>query len=116
MKQSKIEIFIKAISIMATHAATVKWGKETLSITLDPAAGVHGLKQQLNELTNVPTGRMKIMSKSWKGLLKDNVDLTKLSFKTPVQLLLMGSAETLPEKPAAKTVFLEDLPPEEKAR
>ena len=104
---------------MTTYPATVKWGKETLTITLDPSLGPSGLKAQLNTLTNVPLHRMKIMPKSkglWKGLLKDDVDLNKLSYEAPVQLLLMGSAEVLPEKPKVKTVFLEDLPPEEKAR
>lgn len=104
---------------MTTYATTVKWGKETLSITLDPAAGPSGLKQQLHTLTNVPIERMKVMPKSkglWKGILKDDADFSICTFQEPVQLLLMGSAEKLPEKPAVKTVFLEDLPPEEKAR
>ena len=39
---------------MTTYPATVKWGKETLSITLDPSTGPAGLKSQLNALTNVP--------------------------------------------------------------
>ena len=104
---------------MPSYAATVKWGKESLSISLDPSAGPTGLKQQLSALTNVLPERMKIMSKSknlWKSLLKDDTDLTVFSFESPVQLLLMGSAEKLPEKPSVKTVFIEDLPPEEKAR
>ncbi|KAL7519552.1 hypothetical protein ACHAWX_004310 [Stephanocyclus meneghinianus] len=104
---------------MATYATTVKWGKETLSLNLDPSLGPAGLKKQLHALTNIPIDRMKVMSKSknlWKGILKDDVDLTSLPFESPVQLLLMGSAEKLPEKPAVKTVFLEDLPEEEKAK
>lgn len=104
---------------MATYATTVKWGKETLSLNLDPSLGPAGLKKQLHALTNIPIDRMKVMSKSknlWKGILKDDVDLTSLPFESPVQLLLMGSAEKLPEKPAVTTVFLEDLPEEEKAK
>jgi ubiquitin carboxyl-terminal hydrolase 14 len=100
-----------------TVTATVKWGKETLSISLNPSLGPVGLKQQLSSLTNVPIDRMKIMAKSknlWKGLLKDDEDLTALPLTSPVQLLLLGSAEKV-EKPTATTVFLEDLPPEEKA-
>ncbi len=54
--------------------------------------------------------RMKVMAKSkglWKGVLKDTVDL--------IQMLMMGSM-TLPVEPVRKTVFLEDLAPEEAAR
>ena len=44
---------------------SVKWGKET--ITLDKfvvAAGVKGLKTELEEKTRVPADRMKLMAKS----------------------------------------------------
>lgn len=103
------------------YACTAKWGKETIEVQLDPSAGVSGLKSELQARTGVPMERMKIMPKSkglWKGVLKDNVDLTSLKLsgiKPPIQILMMGSA-TLPVEPVKKTVFLEDLPPEEAAK
>lgn len=100
---------------------TVKWGKETISIELIPANGVKGLKADLESKTGVPADRMKLMPKSkglWKGLLKEEFDLTSIDYakiKPPIQMLLMGSAAKL-TGPKAKTVFIEDLPPEEVAK
>ncbi|KAL9187756.1 hypothetical protein ACHAXT_006134 [Thalassiosira profunda] len=106
---------------MPTYAVNVKWGKETLEIQMDPSAGVAGLKSELQARTGVPSERMKIMPKSkglWKGVLKDDCDLTALNLagiNPPLQMLMMGSA-TLPVEPVKKTVFLEDLAPEEAAK
>ena len=50
----------------------VKWGKESLEITLIPEKGVSGLKADLEEKTGVPSDRMKLMPKS-KG--KERVNL-----------------------------------------
>jgi len=103
------------------YPCTVKWGKKSLDIELDPSAGTAGLKSELQGLTGVPADRMKIMPKSkglWKGVLKDEFDMSTLklsSIKPPVQILMMGSA-TLPVEPKTKTLFLEDLPTEEAAK
>mmetsp|Transcript_2340 Transcript_2340/g.5433 ORF Transcript_2340/g.5433 Transcript_2340/m.5433 type:complete len:493 (+) Transcript_2340:55-1533(+) len=59
----------------------------------------------------------------WKGVLKDDCDLSSIDFGAALskvksgalQILLMGSATKL-AAPKAKTVFLEDLPPEEIAK
>mmetsp|Transcript_22732 Transcript_22732/g.21864 ORF Transcript_22732/g.21864 Transcript_22732/m.21864 type:complete len:569 (-) Transcript_22732:75-1781(-) len=99
----------------------VKWGKKTLEIKIIPSNGVKGLKAELEEMTGVPTDRMKLMPKSkglWKGVVKDDFDLTSIDYskvKKPIQILLMGSATKL-TGPKVKTVFLEDLPPEEAAK
>jgi len=106
---------------MTTYKTNVKWGKETIEIELNPSTGVSGLKSELQSRTGVPSERMKIMPKSkglWKGVLKDTCDLSTLKLDgitPPIQMLMMGSA-TLPVEPAKKTVFLEDLPPEEAAK
>lgn len=100
------------------------WGKETIELDWILCDGVIGLKTALSEATGVPKDRMKLMSKSkglWKGVLKDNVNLSTITgFKNyttkPIQILLMGSATTLPSKPKTKTIFIEDLPPEEAAK
>jgi Isopeptidase T len=99
----------------------VKWGKEQISLTFSPDQGVKSLKAQLEQLTNVPSDRMKLMPKSkglWKGILKDDFDLNSIDFasiKPPIQFLLMGSASQL-TGPKVQTVFVEDLPPEEAAK
>jgi len=99
----------------------VKWGKEKIEMKLVPAHGVKGLKTELEEKTGVPVDRMKLMPKSkglWKGVLKDDFDLASIDYskcKTPLQILLMGSATKL-AGPKTKTVFLEDLLPEEAAK
>ena len=103
----------------------VKWGKQTIEIQLDPAIGVKGLKSELQEKTNVPIERQKILAKSkglWKGVLKDDVDLSTVDWKAALaksnntlQVLLMGSADEI-KAPTVKTVFVEDLPEEEKAK
>ena len=103
------------------YAASVTWGKESIEVQLDPTAGASGLKSELQARTGVPMERMKVMAKSkglWKGVLKDEEDLTSLKLSgiaPPIQMLMMGSA-TLPVEPVQKTVFLEDLAPKEAAR
>jgi len=51
----------------------------------------------------------------WKGVLKDDFDLTSLKKLDGATCMLMGSAEFVVE-PITKTVFLEDLPPDEAAK
>jgi len=88
---------------------------------ISPKNGVTFLKNELSEKTGVPSERMKLMAKTkglWRGVLKDDFDLTTVDFskvKPPVQILLMGSATKL-TGPKTKTVFLEDLPPDEAAK
>mmetsp|Transcript_17776 Transcript_17776/g.38722 ORF Transcript_17776/g.38722 Transcript_17776/m.38722 type:complete len:552 (+) Transcript_17776:288-1943(+) len=98
----------------------VKWGKESFKLSYEPSTGYTGLTEMLQEKTNVPVDRMKLMAKSkglWKGVLKPDtkVDWDKAAKNAPLNLLLMGSAAKL-TGPAQKTVFLEDLPPEEIAK
>lgn len=53
----------------------------------------------------------------WKGVLKEDFDLTSIDFASllaksnnqPLQVLMMGSATKL-VGPKVKTVFIEDLP------
>ena len=42
----------------------VKWGKEVIEIVFKVESGVVGLKAILEEKTNVPRDRMKLMPKS----------------------------------------------------
>lgn len=109
-----------------TILLNVKWNKDNFKIAFVLASGVKGLKNELEEKTGVPADRMKLMAKSkglWKGVLKDDTDLSTIDFAgamskangKDLQVLLMGSAAKL-TGPKTKTVFLEDLPPEEVAK
>eukprot|EP00591_Stephanopyxis_turris_P004323 CAMPEP_0195519598 /NCGR_PEP_ID=MMETSP0794_2-20130614/15121_1 /TAXON_ID=515487 /ORGANISM="Stephanopyxis turris, Strain CCMP 815" /LENGTH=589 /DNA_ID=CAMNT_0040648781 /DNA_START=60 /DNA_END=1829 /DNA_ORIENTATION=+ len=104
----------------------IKWGKETIDINLIVSNGVPSFKKELEERTGVPCDRMKLMPKSkglWKGVLKDDFDLSTINFNaaltktknSPLQVLLMGSATKL-VAPKTKTVFVEDLPEEDVAK
>ncbi len=105
---------------------SVKWGKKVLEFPFCVETGPKGLKRELEERTGVPAERQKVMAKTkglWKGVLKDDVDLstftttstTSSSSASVWQLLLMGSAAEW-TAPKTKTVFLEDLPTEELAK
>ncbi|CAB9499872.1 terminal hydrolase 14 [Seminavis robusta] len=109
-----------------TIPLNVKWNKDSFKVDFVLAGGVKGLKNELEEKTGVPADRMKLMAKSkglWKGVLKDEMDLSTIDFAgamtkangKDLQVLLMGSAAKL-TGPKTKTVFLEDLPPEEVAK
>lgn len=43
------------------------------------------------------------------GMLKDDADLAKLAFKPKQQIMVIGTAGPLPERPKTETVFLEDM-------
>lgn len=47
-----------------TVPVLVKWGKETITFDFVVAGGVKGLKSELEEKTQVPADRMKLMAKS----------------------------------------------------
>jgi hypothetical protein len=53
---------------MTTSSAEVPlsviWGKETVDVTLVVGNGVPSFKKELEELTGVPSDRMKLMPKS----------------------------------------------------
>ncbi|CAI5726551.1 unnamed protein product [Hyaloperonospora brassicae] len=89
---------------------SVKWGKQLFAdVEVDKAAPVAVLKAQLYALTSVPVDRQKLMSKAWKGMLKDDVDLSTLGkLVDGTGVMLMGSAEVV-HKPPQPTVFLEDM-------
>jgi len=111
----------------STLPLRVKWNKQVIDLELDPVMiGVKGLKEELHAQTGVPVARMKLMAKSkglWKGVLSDTLDLSSIDWsaavskQSPLQLLLMGSAEKIQNEAALKqkTIFIEDLPEEQRA-
>ncbi|KAF0682455.1 Aste57867_25407 [Aphanomyces stellatus] len=88
---------------------TLKWGKQSYDLEIDLQNGtVELLRAQIFALTNVPVERQKLMSKAWKGMLKDDVALSTLDASKLTQIMLMGSADEV-KAPEVKTVFTEDL-------
>ncbi|CAK4081319.1 unnamed protein product [Aphanomyces euteiches] len=87
----------------------LKWGKQTYDLEIDVEnTNVQLLRAQIFALTNVPVERQKLMSKAWKGMLKDDVELSSLDASKMTQIMLMGSADEV-KAPEVKTVFTEDL-------
>eukprot|EP01006_Ploeotia_vitrea_P023580 TRINITY_DN56112_c0_g1_i1.p1 TRINITY_DN56112_c0_g1~~TRINITY_DN56112_c0_g1_i1.p1 ORF type:complete len:497 (-),score=89.73 TRINITY_DN56112_c0_g1_i1:198-1688(-) len=91
----------------------VKWTTQLFDVDVDVDAGMAVFNAQLQSLTGVPTDRQKItvMGK----VLKEDTNLGTLKLKDNMKILLVGTAEAVPEKPAVEEKFLEDLPPEELA-
>ncbi|CAB9520261.1 protein ligase UBR1 [Seminavis robusta] len=104
-----------------TVPLNVKWNKESFKVDLVVTDGVKGLKDALEEKTGVPAERMKLMAKSkglWKGVLKDETDLSTIDFAGALakakgkglDLLLMGSAAKLKEPPKEAPKVKKDPP------
>mmetsp|Transcript_14995 Transcript_14995/g.12729 ORF Transcript_14995/g.12729 Transcript_14995/m.12729 type:complete len:149 (-) Transcript_14995:1186-1632(-) len=93
---------------------TVKWGKETYKdVELDTAGSVHEFKAILYSMTDVPVEKQKVLCKG--SVWKEDTDLSKI--KDGAVVMLMGSAEERKiNEPSKKTVFLEDLTAEERAK
>uniref|UniRef100_A0A8C8HGY2 Ubiquitin carboxyl-terminal hydrolase n=1 Tax=Oncorhynchus tshawytscha TaxID=74940 RepID=A0A8C8HGY2_ONCTS len=81
---------------MPSTPLNVKWGKEKFdAIELNTEEPPMVFKAQLFALTGVQPERQKVMVKG--GTLKG------------MTLLMMGSAEALPEEPAVRPMFVEDM-------
>ncbi|TDH65481.1 hypothetical protein CCR75_003912 [Bremia lactucae] len=93
-----------------TAKVSVKWGKQVFpDVEVDKTSNVSVFKAQLYALTFVPVERQKLMSKAWKGMLKDDMDLSKLEkLVDGAGVMLMGSAEVV-QKPTEPIVFIEDM-------
>lgn len=94
---------------MPQYKVNVKWGKEKMSTELSTEESPEVFKLQLYSLTNVLPDRQKVMVKGMT--LKDSWEGMKL--KNGLTLLLLGSAEELPQAPEAKTKFVEDMTEDE---
>ncbi|XP_009865208.1 PREDICTED: ubiquitin carboxyl-terminal hydrolase 14, partial [Apaloderma vittatum] len=94
-------------------AVNVKWGKEKFDgVELNTDEPPMVFKAQLFALTGVQPARQKVMVKG--GTLKDD-DWGNLKIKNGMTLLMMGSADALPEEPIARPVFVEDMTEEQLA-
>eukprot|EP00161_Ancyromonas_sigmoides_P016969 TRINITY_DN4576_c0_g1_i2.p1 TRINITY_DN4576_c0_g1~~TRINITY_DN4576_c0_g1_i2.p1 ORF type:complete len:611 (+),score=212.82 TRINITY_DN4576_c0_g1_i2:228-1835(+) len=91
----------------------VKWGKERFpDVTLDPSEPLVTFKMVLWSLTGVPPERQKILGIKGGPVADDTVLAErddKFKVKEGQQLMLMGTADAIPEAPTEKVVFLEDI-------
>ncbi|EGG20495.1 ubiquitin domain-containing protein [Cavenderia fasciculata] len=86
----------------------VKWTKEKYDVDVDPSESVLEFKSKLYSLSHVPTDRQKIMGFKG-GILKDDASWKDLDLVEGKVLMMVGSAEELPQ-PKQKITFVEDLP------
>ena len=94
----------------------LKWNKLTFNCELDPNLGVLTFKSQVYSLTGVPPERQKLMAKgAWSGVLKDDADMSMMPIPDGMQILLMGTADSI-ATPSVKIEFVEDLPAEEQLK
>jgi len=100
---------------MPSFKVKIKWGKEKFEDVIcntdeEPIV----FKAQVFALSGVQPERQKIMVKG--QTLKDD-EWTNFSkhLKDGIQLLMMGTADALPEAPVQKTVFMEDMSEEQLA-
>ncbi|XP_053323043.1 ubiquitin carboxyl-terminal hydrolase 14 [Spea bombifrons] len=98
---------------MPLYTVNVKWGKEKFeNVELNSDEPPMVFKAQLFALTGVQPDRQKVMVKG--GTLKDE-EWGKIKLKNDMSFLMMGSAEALPEEPAVRPVFVEDMTEEQLA-
>ncbi|KAM5157962.1 ubiquitin carboxyl-terminal hydrolase 14 [Mantella aurantiaca] len=98
---------------MPLYTVNVKWGKEKFdNVELNTDEPPMVFKAQLFALTGVQPDRQKVMVKG--GTLKDD-DWGNLKIKNGMSLLMVGSAEALPEEPAVRPIFVEDMTEEQLA-
>uniref|UniRef100_A0A8C4GJF6 Ubiquitin carboxyl-terminal hydrolase 14 n=1 Tax=Dicentrarchus labrax TaxID=13489 RepID=A0A8C4GJF6_DICLA len=94
-------------------SVNVKWGKEKFdAVELNTEEPPMVFKAQLFALTGVQPDRQKVMVKG--GTLKDD-EWGNIKLKNGMTLLMMGSADALPEEPAVRPMFVEDMTEEQLA-
>jgi len=93
---------------MPQFEVTVKWGKEKFpKVGINTDENPEVFRAQLFALTNVPPERQKILTKG--STLKQSWDGFDTKLKNGAIVLLMGSADALPEKPKEEVKFIEDM-------
>ncbi|XP_043921175.1 ubiquitin carboxyl-terminal hydrolase 14 isoform X1 [Protopterus annectens] len=98
---------------MPVFLVNVKWGKEKFDgIELNTEESPSLFKAQLFALTGVQPDRQKVMLKG--GTLKDD-EWGNIKLKNGMTILMIGSADALPEEPVTRPVFVEDMTEEQLA-
>lgn len=92
---------------MPVYKVNVKWGKEKFTdIECNTDEPPEVFKAQLFALSGVQPDRQKVMMKG--VTLKDDA-WGNMKLKDGAMLLMMGTADELPQEPVQKTVFMEDM-------
>ncbi|XP_052238951.1 ubiquitin carboxyl-terminal hydrolase 14-like [Dreissena polymorpha] len=92
---------------MPMFKVSVKWGKEKFSdIECNTDEPPEVFKAQLFALSGVQPDRQKVMMKG--AVLKDD-GWGGMKLKDGAMLLMMGTADDLPQAPPKKTLFMEDM-------
>lgn len=92
---------------MPSFTVNIKWGKEKFQgVDVNTDESPELFQAQLFALSGVPPERQKIMAKG-KALKSHTWD--GFQVKNGMMLLMMGSKDALPEAPATKTKFIEDM-------
>ncbi|XP_062583237.1 ubiquitin carboxyl-terminal hydrolase 14-like [Saccostrea cucullata] len=92
---------------MPVYKVNVKWGKEKFSdVECNTDEPPMVFKAQLFALSGVQPDRQKIMIKG--ATVKDD-DWGNIKLKDGMMLMMMGSADALPQAPVEKTMFVEDM-------
>ncbi|XP_077991182.1 ubiquitin carboxyl-terminal hydrolase 14-like [Glandiceps talaboti] len=98
---------------MPIYKVNVKWGKEKFEdVELNTEESPVLFKAQLFALSGVQPDRQKVMMKG--AVLKDD-SWGKFKLKDGASILMMGSADALPQEPVQQTVFVEDMTEEQLA-
>lgn len=84
-------------------------------VEVDCGQPVALLKAQLQSLTGVPPERQKLSGLKG-GMLRDDADLAALGLQDGQKCMMMGTADPVPQAPAEKIKFLEDMTSEEKVK
>lgn len=94
---------------MPVFKVNVKWGKEKFTdVEVDTDEPPELFKAQLFALSGVQPSRQKVMLTG--AILKDNDwGSAKGKMKDGIMLLMMGTADALPQAPVEKPVFVEDM-------
>lgn len=99
---------MSTITVQVRHSGT----KYNVDVDLNEPGAT--FKMQLYSITGVPPDRQKILVKG--GQLKDDTDMNSLGLKPNQSLMMLGSAEELPQAPAVKHQFVEDMDDSQLAR
>lgn len=99
---------------MPVYKVNVKWGKEKFSdVECNTEEPPMVFKAQLFALSGVQPDRQKIMVKG--AVVKDD-DWGNIKMKDGAMLMMMGSADALPQAPVEKTMFVEDMTDQQLAK
>jgi ubiquitin carboxyl-terminal hydrolase 14 len=103
---------------MTTVTIGVKWGKESLEVEVDTAQSGLELKTLLFSLTGVPPDRIKLMGLKGGKAINDDTNLAECGLAELAskhkKLMMMGSTAGPPVAPSKETMFVEDLPEDER--